>query len=77
MTDEEGRDRPMVDRIVECLNAYAVNNGCRGEHDGVCLEVAPGVPAQWCQYCLMRESAKVVTQLRAEIAAFRGDTTRT
>lgn len=77
MTDEEGRERTTVDRIVECLNAYAVNNGCRGDHDGVCLEVAPGVPAQWCQYCLMRESAQVVTQLRAEIAAVRGDTRRT
>jgi len=77
MTDEKGRDRPMVDRIVECLNAYAVNNGCRGEHEGICREVVPGVPAQWCQYCLMGESAKLVNQLRAEVAALRGDTRRT
>ena len=76
MTDEE-HDRPMVDRIVECLNDYAANNGCVGELDGVCLEVSPDVPAQWCQYCLMRESAKVVGQLRAEVAAFRVDTRRT
>ena len=77
MTDEERRDRPIVDRIVECLNAYAVNNGCRGEHEGICREVVPGVPAQWCQYCLMGESAKVVNQLRAEVAALRDDTRRT
>ena len=77
MTDEEGRDRPMVDRIVECLNAYAVNNGCRGEHEGICREVVAGMPAQWCLCCLMGESATLLNQLHAEVAALRGVTRRT
>ena len=76
MGEKERDGRPTVESIVECLNDYAANNGCAGEHDGVCLEVSPDVPAQWCQYCLMRESAKVVDQLRAEVSAFRGDTRR-
>jgi hypothetical protein len=71
MTEEERHDRPMVERIVRCLNDYAENNGCRGEHDGICLEVSPDVPAHWCQYCLMGESAKAFDQLRAEVAALR------
>ena len=71
MADETRSAGPIVDGIVACLNNYVTNNGCRGDHDGVCIEVVPNAPAEWCAYCLMRGSAEAVEQLRDEVTTLR------
>jgi hypothetical protein len=71
MSDEQRDAGRIADGIVESLNNYAANNPCRGDHEGVCIEVVPDVPAQWCAYCLMQASAKALEQLRDEVGMLR------
>lgn len=46
--------------IAQRLADVAAFNGCFGKEDGVCIELRPDDPVEWCKYCVQGAAAKLL-----------------
>lgn len=52
--------------VAQRLADVAAFNGCFGKEDGICIELRPDDPVEWCKYCVQGAAAKLLVAQFAE-----------